>query len=92
MRDGIRAVLSSLLYFVLRRLLGMLSSRDRAAEQVRLENLVLRHQVTILRRQVKRPVYSRRDRALRAAASRLLPRGCWGVFLVRPETIMAWAS
>ena len=68
----------------------MLSSGDRAAERVRLENLVLRHQVAILRRQVKRPVYSRRDRALLAAASRLLPRGCWNVFLVRPETIMAW--
>jgi hypothetical protein len=44
MRDRIRAVFSSLLSFVLRRLRGMLSSKDRAAEQVRLENLVLRHQ------------------------------------------------
>ena len=56
MRDRIAAVLSSLLYLLLRRLLGMLSCRDRAVEQVRLENLVLRHQVAILRRQVKRPV------------------------------------
>lgn len=46
---------SSLLYLVLRRLLGVLSRKDRAAERVRLENLVLRHQVAILRRQVKRP-------------------------------------
>jgi hypothetical protein len=57
--DRIVTVFSSLLYMVLRRLLAVLSSRDRAAGQVQLENLVPRHQVAILRRQVKRPVYSR---------------------------------
>ena len=72
MRDRIAAVVSSLVYLLLRRLLGMLSSKDCAVEQVRLENLVLRHQVAILRRQVKRPVYRVRDRALLAAASRML--------------------
>src|SRR5664280_359606 len=90
MRDRIAAVFSSLLYLLLSRLLGMLASRDRAAEQVRLENLVLRHQVMILRRQVKRPVYSRRDRALLSAASRLLPGSRWHAFLVRPETLLRW--
>ena len=54
MRDRIAAVFSSLLYLVRRRLLGMLSSEDRAAEQVRLENLVLRHEVAILRPWVQR--------------------------------------
>ena len=68
-RDTIAIVFSALLYLMLRRLLAALSTRDRAAEHVRLENLVLRHQVAILRRQVKRPVYSRGDRALLAAAS-----------------------
>ena len=90
MRDRIAAVFSSLLYLLLSRLLGMLASRDRAAEQVRLENLVLRHQVAILRRQVKRPVYRMRDRALLAAASRMLPRERWNAFLVRPETLLRW--
>ncbi len=90
MRDRIATVFSSLLYMVLRRLLGMISSRDRAVEQVPLENLVLRHQVAILRRQVKRPVYSRRDRALLTAASRILPRNRWNTFLVRPETLLRW--
>jgi hypothetical protein len=75
---------------VLRRLLGIFYSKARAAEQAELENLVLRHQVAILRRQVKRPVYSRRDRALPAAASRLLPRRRWNAFLVRPETLLRW--
>jgi hypothetical protein len=31
-----------------------------------------------------------RDRALLAAASRILPRERWRAFLVRPETIMRW--
>ena len=88
--DRIATVFSSLLYMALRRLLGILSSRNRAAGQVELENLVLRHQVAILRRQVKRPVYRMRDRALLAAASRILPRERWNAFLVRPETIMRW--
>jgi putative transposase len=90
MRDRIATVFCSLLYLVLRRLLGVLSSGDRAVEQVRLENLVLRHQVAILRRQVRRPVYRLHDRALLAAASRLLPRSRWSAFRVRPETIMRW--
>src|SRR5450756_1408375 len=90
MRDRIATVLSSLLYLLLRRLLSVLSSKDRAAEQVCLENLVLRHEVMILRRQVKRPVYRMRDRALLAAASRMLPRELWNAFLVHPETIMRW--
>ena len=90
MRDRIVTVFSSLLYMVLRRLLAVLSFGDRAAEQVRLENLVLRHQVAILRRQVKRPTYRMGDRALLAAASRMLPRERWNVFLVRPETLLRW--
>jgi hypothetical protein len=90
MRDRIAAVFSSLLYLVLRRLLGMLSSKDRAAEHVHLENLVLRHEVAILRRQVKRPVYRMRDRALLSAASRMLPRERWSAFLVRPERLLRW--
>ena len=90
MRGTIAAVFSSLLYIVLRRLLGIFYSKARTAELAELENLVLRHQVAILRRQVKRPVDSRRDRALLAAASRLLPRRRWNAFLVRPETLLRW--
>jgi putative transposase len=44
----------------------------------------------LLRRQVKRPVYRIRDRALLAAASRMLPRERWNAFLVHPETITRW--
>jgi putative transposase len=88
--DRIAIVFSSLLYMVLRRLLSILSSRDCAARQVELENLVLRHQVAILRRQVKRPAYRMSDCALLAAASLFLPRERWNALLVRPETVLRW--
>jgi putative transposase len=55
-----------------------------------LEIVVLRHQLAVLRRQVKRPVYRRTDRAFLAAASRLLPSKLWRSFLVRPETLLRW--
>ena len=48
------------------------------------------HEVAILRRQVKRPVYRMRDRALLSAASRMLPRERWSAFLVRPERLLRW--
>ena len=89
-RDRIATVFASLLYLLLSRLLGFASSGDRAAQQARVEILVLRHEMAILRRQVRRPVYRTRDRALLAAASRILPRERWSAFLVRPETIMRW--
>src|SRR6266480_2854450 len=54
------------------------------------ENAVLRHQLAVLRRTVERPPLRRRDRLLLAAASRLLPRERWSVFLVSPQTLMRW--
>jgi putative transposase len=60
------------------------------AAEAELEIAVLRHQVAILRRQVKRPVYRTWDKAFLAAVGRLLPREAWGAFLVRPETVLRW--
>jgi putative transposase len=51
---------------------------------------VLRHQVKVLQRQVKRPRFSRLDRILMAAASRAMPRSRWASFMVRPETLLRW--
>jgi putative transposase len=39
---------------------------------------------------VKRPPLRRRDRLLLAAASTLLPRERWSVFLVTPQTLLRW--
>ena len=78
------------LYVVVRRLLEfvvLLGRGDRAKE---LEILVLRHELSILRRQVRRPHFQTHDRILLAAFSRILPRHSWAAFSVRPETLLAW--
>ena len=79
---------ASLLYLALLRLLTLVAPSYRSDDAVQIEILVLRHQLAVLRRQVKRPVYRSRDRALLAAASRILPRERWGAFLIRPETLL----
>jgi putative transposase len=83
-------VLSKLAYLTLCRsiqLLALLAHSDAAKE---LEILVLRHQLTVLRRQTPRPKLEPTDRALLAATSRVLPRSRWSCFLVRPETLLRW--
>lgn len=80
-------MLFSLLYFVVRRLLGV-GDRQHATRDIEL--LVLRHQVKVLQRQVKRPRLNRLDRVLFVAASTWLPRGSWSSFMVRPETLLRW--
>jgi transposase InsO family protein len=83
-------VIWSLLYLLLRRLLRLFRPNGNAVAEADLENVVLRHQLAILRRQVKRPVYWRTDRALLAAASTVLSSERWRSFLVRPETLLRW--
>jgi putative transposase len=83
-------LLVSALYVVVGRLLELIvlfARRDRTKE---LEILVLRHELSVLRRQAGRPRFEPHDRLLLAALSRLLPRRSWDVFLVRPETLLRW--
>jgi putative transposase len=68
-------------------LLALLARCDAAKE---LEILVLRHQLTVLRRQTPRPKLQPADRALLAAVSRILPRARWSCFFVQPETLLGW--
>jgi transposase InsO family protein len=68
-------------------LMVLLARRERSKE---LEILVLRHELSILRRQVRRPQFAARDRLLLAALSRVLPRRSWPLFLVTPETLLRW--
>jgi putative transposase len=80
----------SSLYVVLSQLLELIvlfARRDRAKE---LEILVLRHELSILRRRVDRPRFEPHDRLLLAALSRLFPRRSWNLFLVQPETLLRW--
>jgi putative transposase len=80
----------SLVYVLARRLFELVVLLGRGERSKELEILVLRHELSILRRQVSRPRFASRDRLLRAAFSRVLPRRSWRVFLVRPETLLRW--
>jgi putative transposase len=83
-------VLSRLAYLAVCRsvqLLVLLARGDAAKD---LEILVLRHQLTVLRRQSPPPKLKPADRALLAAVRRVLPRSRWSCFFVRPETLLRW--
>jgi putative transposase len=61
----------------LRCLLQLLLLRSRSESSKELEIVVLRHELSVLRRQAGRPQLRPSDRLLLAAASRLLPRSRW---------------
>jgi hypothetical protein len=67
-------VLWSLAYVVVRRLFELVLLRCRSTGSKELEILVLRHELSILRRQTRRPQLRDADRLLPAALSRALPR------------------
>jgi hypothetical protein len=79
-------MLFSLFYLVVRRLVG---SGTRSDDSRDIE-ILLRHQLRVLRRQVKRPRLRHSDRALLAAASRAMPRRQWSSLVVKPETLLRW--
>jgi putative transposase len=80
------AVLYALLYAIIRRVLRLSGiSSDAEAEVV-----VLRHELAVLRRQVKRAKLRRRDKLFPAAMSRMLPRERWAAFIVTPATLVRW--
>jgi hypothetical protein len=73
----------SFLYLMTRRLVGMLLGSLRSEHAKDIEIAVLRHQLDVLRRQVKRPEFRPADRALLAMLSSALPRWRWSSFLIR---------
>ncbi len=80
-------MLTCVLYWLLCWVVGVLA---RGGGERELEIVVLRHQLAILRRGGKRPRYTTADRALLAAASRLLPHERWSCFAVGPQTLRRW--
>ena len=80
----------SFLYLMTRRLVCMLLGSFRSDHAKDVEIAVLRHQLDVLRRQVKRPEFQPADRALLAMLSSALPRARWSSFLVTPDTILRW--
>jgi putative transposase len=83
-------VLLSVAFVAFQRILQLVSLLFRSANSKELEIVVLRHELAVLRRQIHRPTFRPADRWLLAAASRLLPRVKWSVFLVTPATLLRW--
>jgi putative transposase len=52
--------------------------------------VVLRHELSVLRRRAGRPQLRPSDRILLAAASRLMPRSRWSSFVVTPTALLRW--
>ena len=72
-------------------ILGILVSRFKARATLEAENLVLRHQVNVLRRRTpKRPHLNNADRFLFVWLYRWFPSVLEVVAIVRPETIIRW--
>jgi hypothetical protein len=81
----------SLVYALVRWLVGLAVVFSRGDLSKEVELLVLRHENAVLRRQVPRPGCQPADRIWLAALSWLVPRCRWPVvFLVTPATILRW--
>lgn len=84
-------MLLPILYRLMCCLLGLTAVLMRRDLSKDAELLVLRHENTVLRRQISRVRYTAADRAWLAALSRLVPRRRWAeIFPVTPATILAW--
>lgn len=54
------------------------------------ELLLLRQELSVLRRTVKKAKLNPADRMILAAQAMSLPRRAWGGLLVQPETLLGW--
>ena len=76
-------------YSILRLLLDLVDVRLRVSDP-EAELLLLRHQLRVVRRQVKRPHLGVGDRTIMAALSRRVSRAALVGMLVQPETVLGW--
>jgi len=70
--------------------LGTLVDLTRGKSELLAENALLRQQLIILRRQVKRPTYRKTDRLLLVLLARMVRTWKQALFLVQPETLLRW--
>jgi putative transposase len=71
-------------------LLESLADLSRSKSQLIAENALLRQQLIILSRQVKRPVYRKADRILLVLLSRMVHTWKQALFIVQPDTLLRW--
>ena len=81
---------ASLVYSLLRLLLDVVGTTQRDQAKLQAEVLVLRRQVQVLERQVRRVRWTPGDRMVLAALQQRLPRSAWAALLVQPETVLGW--
>jgi putative transposase len=85
-----RLVTIRLLYLIFVRLAGWMILSGRSAASKDAELLVLRQEVTVLRRQNPKPKMDWADRAVTGALARLIPGPLRMSRLVTPQTLLRW--
>ena len=80
----------TIVYVVAQRMLSLVLLGFRSDRSKDLELVVLRHELSVLHRQVARPQLGDADRVFPSATSRLLPRRTWSAFVFTPETLLRW--
>ena len=70
--------------------LGTLTDLSRSKSELVAENALLRKPLIILRRQVKRPACTKRDRMLLVLLARIVSTWKQALFIVQPETLLRW--
>jgi hypothetical protein len=82
-------MLLAAVYDCLRFLLDLVLIRRPQAERDA-ELLLLRHELGVLRRSVKKPRLRTSDRMILSALTMRLPRSRWNALIVLPGTVLAW--
>ena len=77
-------------YGCLRFVIGLVVLRLDGDRDREVELLLLRHELSVLRRTAKKPRLNSADRMILAAIARRLPRRALGGLLVQPETVLGW--
>ena len=70
--------------------LGTIVDLTRNKTELLAENALLRHQLIILRRQVKRLVFRKTDRLFLVILARMTRTWKQALFLVQPDTLLRW--
>src|SRR5512135_1983770 len=71
-------------------LLATLTDLGRSKSELIAENALLRQQLIVLRREVKRPTFTRTDRILLVLLARLVRSWQQALVIVQPDTLLRW--